>query len=240
MRRGFDSRYPHFMKKRITLFTPEEKNLILSVLKKTKTGDFRVVSFPALFRLLSSDEKLFAKKILKIDPTQYGSKVPYLGISKVPASLVAVKNQKYFYEEKMKKIATQYVPKLVFGAYQELNRALFKETGRKICIESGYRSPAYQLIVFLRYLHFYDFDLKQTIQRSALPGYSEHGFPKRQALDFINQDGIPDDLGLLDFSKTLEYKWLTKNADTFGFFLSYPQNNKLGMIFEPWHWHFGS
>jgi D-alanyl-D-alanine carboxypeptidase len=71
----------------------------------------------------------------------------------------------------------------------------------------------------------------------ALPGYSEHGYPPRQAIDFITADGIsfgPEKV----FDETQEYGWLLKNAQKFGFYLSYPKNNKQEMAFEPWHWHY--
>jgi LAS superfamily LD-carboxypeptidase LdcB len=101
---------------------------------------------------------------------------------------------------------------------------------------SGYRSPAYQIFVFLWYLKFYKFNFPQTIKRAAIPGYSEHGFPERQAIDFITEDGSPSEKNPSDFEKTVEYRWLRKNADKFNFYETNPKNNNLGTMFEPWHW----
>jgi len=37
-----------------------------------------------------------------------------------------------------------------------------------------------------------------------------------------------------------EYKWLCRDAHKYGFVLSYPRNNSVGMSFEPWHWRYES
>lgn len=71
---------------------------------------------------------------------------------------------------------------------------------------------------------------------SATPRYSEHhtGY----AIDFTdgtlaqNQDITPA------FEASPAYQWLTKNAATFGFELSFPKNNPQGVSFEPWHWRY--
>jgi zinc D-Ala-D-Ala carboxypeptidase len=50
------------------------------------------------------------------------------------------------------------------------------------------------------------------------------------------ENGSPTEDNLEDFESTDEYKWLEKNAKKFGFYLTNPRNNKLGTIYEPWHW----
>ncbi|HEX7917653.1 D-alanyl-D-alanine carboxypeptidase family protein, partial [Rudaea sp.] len=32
------------------------------------------------------------------------------------------------------------------------------------------------------------------------------------------------------------FAWLTKNAGTFGFAMSYPRGNPHALAYEPWHW----
>ena len=75
-------------------------------------------------------------------------------------------------------------------------------------------------------------------ERVAFPGYSEHGAPRWPAIDFVTMKGMPSDKNPLDFVSTEEYRWLLKNAHRFGFYLSYPKNNKDGIMYEPWHWRF--
>jgi len=226
---------------KFSISTPDKK-LIASILEKIerekKNSEVIIMSFDFLFKLLNKDEKILVKKFQDINPLIYGFKGHYLGIQSVPKNLVAIRGQKYKSKDKIKKIGTQYLPKPVFEVYKKLNSALFKDTKKKLLVDSGYRSPAYQLITFLWYLKFHKFNFSKTIKRVALPGYSEHGFPKRQAIDFITTDGIPSDEKPLDFAKTIEYNWLLKNANKFGFYQSYPRNNKLGVMFEPWHWQF--
>jgi len=222
--------------------SPDDKKLIVSILEKIETekknSEVRVISFYSLFGLLNKAEKISVKKFRDITPLVYGFKGRYLGIQDVPKNLVAIRNQKYKSKGRAEKIETQYLPKPVFEAYKKLNSALFKETKKKLLVDSGYRSPAYQVITFLWYLNFHKFNFSKTIKRVAIPGYSEHGFPKGQAVDFITTDGVPSDKKPLDFAKTIEYNWLLKNADKFSFYQSYPRNNKLGVMFEPWHWQF--
>ncbi len=113
-----------------------------------------------------------------------------------------------------------------------------KDLGKYLMIESGYRSPAYQLYLFVFYLQNHDYSIKETNRWVALPGTSEHGDPSRQAIDFINQEGISGENHPEDFEELDEYEWLTQKASGFGFVLSYPRNNPTNSAFEPWHWRF--
>lgn len=221
---------------------PQEKKLIASILVKIenekKNKEVRIMSFDFLFKLLNKEEKILVKKFRDINPLIYGFRGRYLGIQKVPNNLIVIRNQKYKLKGKTEKIENQYLPKPVYLAYKKLNAVLYKNTQKKLLVDSGYRSPAYQVIIFLWYLNFYKFNFPKTIKYVAIPGYSEHGFSKGQAVDFITFNGVPIDEKLLDFAKTIEYKWLLENADKFNFYQSYPRNNKLGVMFEPWHWQF--
>ena len=230
------------MKSQKFFISSRDKKLILSILakiKKDKNKDkIRIISFDYLFKPFDDEERFLIERFKNINPLKYGFRGRYLGIYKVPANLVAIRNQKYKYKGKLKMIDDQYLPKPVFLAYKKLNFQLREDTKKNLLIGSGYRSPAYQTIAFLRHLSFCQFNFCKTIKRVAIPGYSEHGFTRKQAIDFITADGRSFTGKPLDFAKTIEYKWLIKNADRFGFYLSYPRNNKLGVVFEPWHWHF--
>jgi len=220
-----------------------EKALILSVLRKIKTHEKKTkilagIDFKTLRTLTTKEEWKLVSAIIHIDPRQYGFKGPYYGITQVPKNLAVIRNQQYHKGRNMKKIPPQLIPKSAYAAYQILLRAMKEDISKTVLIESAYRSPAYQLIVFLYYLRYYRWDARKTCSRVALSGYSEHGFPPRQALDFITANGIPSDTNLSAFAKTEEYLWLCKHANRFHFYLSYPKQNKWGMMFEPWHWSF--
>ena len=108
------------------------------------------------------------------------------------------------------------------------------EIGKKVLVLYGHRSVARQIFIFFDILErFYNFDVGKTIKRVCFPNYSEHVCMKKQAIDFKTQDSTISD----DFDKTEEYKWLQKNAKRFNFYKSYPKNNNLDMMYEPWHWH---
>lgn len=220
-----------------------EKTMILSVLRNVKAHGKRtkipaILDFKTLRTLITKEEWKLISVIIHIDPKQYGFKGPYYGIARVPKSIVVIRDQRYSKGRSIKKIPPQPVPKNTYAAYQALVRAMEKDISKTVLIESAYRSPAYQLIVFLHYLHYHRWDARKTCRRVALPGYSEHGFPPRQALDFITVNSIPSDANLLAFAKTKEYLWLCKHAYKFHFYLSYPKQNKWGIMFEPWHWSF--
>ena len=97
---------------------------------------------------------------------------------------------------------------------------------------------AYQLYLFMFYLPKHGYSITETNRFVALPGYSEHGYPPRQAIDFINAEGINGEDHPEEFEALPEYGWLQQHANEYGFFLSYPRNNATNTSFEPWHWHY--
>lgn len=76
--------------------------------------------------------------------------------------------------------------------------------------------------------------IETILTLSAPPGYSEHH--SGRAID-INTPGCRATEE--EFEDTDAFRWLTLHAARFGFTLSYPRNNQLGFIYEPWHWYFG-
>lgn len=115
------------------------------------------------------------------------------------------------------------------------------DIGRKLFVDSGYRSPGRQAYLFFYYLATSsNYSLKENAKWIAMPGYSEHGHPVNNAIDFTSIDGIngfSDGQTASDFTALPEYKWMLENANDFNFYLSYPENNSFGVAFEPWHWH---
>ncbi len=220
-----------------------DQQIIQSVLKKitnyresSSSQDLPTLTFEQFYALLSPEEVTFCKQFVKIDPHTLGFLGPYLGIEEVPKDLVAINGQSYTRNGELHTMSTKYYPATAWVEFQKLQKAISKEIGSTLMINSGYRSPAYQVIVFFSILENNDFDLQAVGKRVALPGYSQHGSATCPAADVINQDGLPDSENPQDFAKTKEYDWLIKNATTFGFRLSYPENNEFGVIFEPWHW----
>ncbi len=75
--------------------------------------------------------------------------------------------------------------------------------------------------------------MEKILTLSAPPGYSEHH--TGCAID-INTPGCVATEE--EFEDTAAYHWLNDHAGRFGFTLSYPRDNTLGFIYEPWHWCF--
>lgn len=99
-------------------------------------------------------------------------------------------------------------------------------------IISGYRSSDYQVSIFKKKFTVKDSptlsELEMRLKFSAPPGFSEH------------HTGLAIDINSVedDFAMTKEYEWLKNNAHKFGFENSFPQSNRQGLGFEPWHWRF--
>lgn len=208
------------------------------VLKKRPDNTILNITFDDAYDHLNETERGVMQNLMKIDPTAYGFKGEWLGITEVPTDLIAVKGQVCVKSGKEHVITTQYLPRHVFDSYKRCNDAIIRDLGKPLLVDSGYRSSVYQAFVLIYRLQQNEFDLQKTLNEVAMPGYSEHGFPPRQAIDFITTDGIPSSKEVRAFDQTSEYGWLLKNADTFHFHLSYPKNNPHGIMFEPWHWHY--
>lgn len=217
-----------------------DHELVCSILKEmggyqSVTG---IISFWEVFRRLNKKEINFIQQFLKLDPRQLGFKGEFFGIEIIPENLIAIENQKFFSQGRKKRIKNQYLPLPVWLAYCKMNEVFCGETGRKLLINSGYRSPACQVLIFFHYLKMREFDFAKTMMGVALPGYSEHGNPLNQAIDFMTVDGIPSDETPNGFEKTKEFQWLMRHGKKFGFVLSYPPNNSYGIKFEPCHWRY--
>lgn len=220
-------------------FSEVEKQTILSLLKKGKEEEkrndaFALFSFNDLYRLLDQEEIAVLEKFRTIDPKTLSYKLPFLGTEE-PTDLTSLPGQKYFKDGIEHTVPTQYLPKITWEALEKLNVAIQKDLGKKLLVLYGYRSPARQVFIFFDILErVYDFDFSKTLERVCFPDYSEHVSPSHQAVDFMTQEGSKG----VGFEQTEEYGWLKENAGKYGFVESYPQDNQLGMIWEPWHWKY--
>lgn len=75
--------------------------------------------------------------------------------------------------------------------------------------------------------------LEEILAVSAPPGYSEHH--TGCAVDVTTEGALPLEL---EFEQTPAFRWLSENANSYSFFLSFPRDNPHGYAFEPWHWCF--
>ena len=117
----------------------------------------------------------------------------------------------------------------------EAMQAAAAADGVQLRVLSAFRSVALQKQIF--------FDVKSERNQSALeraqvsapPGFSEHS--TGYAVDL--GDGLEPDTDLSTrFETTAAYRWLQSHANRYHFTLSFPQGNRQGVSYEPWHWRF--
>ena len=102
--------------------------------------------------------------------------------------------------------------------------------GVDLQVVSAFRSVEYQLGILKRKLERGQ-RIDDILRVSAAPGYSEHH--SGRALDLTT----PGFAALEEeFEKSAAFVWLSTNAQSYGFRLSYPRGNRHGIAYEPWHW----
>ena len=206
-----------------------DKNLTVAILnifqEKYRTTDVSFLSLEALMSWLNSSQRELINNILKLEPLA-ASQLSFVDEQGQPDTICsepsnASLEQKIFVR----------IPSNLDSAFMKMNNGCKEDTGQNIYIESGYRSRAYQAILFLRELYDYDFDLDKTRMAIMPPSYSEHCDIYNPAIDIsVENDTINSKIFV-----ELIYPWLAKNAIKYGFTESYTKDNGV-MIWEPWHW----
>ena len=226
--------------------TPAETDTLQSVLTalepviaaKKPDGTANILTWDALYAPLSDEQRAFLDAFRTLDAKALGATSHHFGELASTPDLAPVGSQQVMKDGATKPLDPQYLPRNVLAAYQRMMEAMQADLGTHLLVESGYRSPAYQLYLFLFYLPKHGHSVTETNKFVALPGYSEHGYPPGQAIDFINEAGINGEDHPEEFEVLPEYGWLQRRAKEFGFALSYPRDNADHTSFEPWHWHF--
>jgi hypothetical protein len=212
--------------------------------ERSKTNTLVTLTFDELYQPLSKTERRFLRQFLHLNPKKLDVKIPYRGMASGKEKLVKVVGQKVKvlprdkekYKVDVRELPIQFLPPDVFESFTLMMKAMEKDIGKRLFVQSAYRSSAYQLYLFIFYLKKHHYSIKETARFVALPGFSEHGCVKHQALDFINADGVDGQGGTREFEILPEFVWLQARAKEFGFFLSYPKDSLAGINYEPWHW----
>jgi LAS superfamily LD-carboxypeptidase LdcB len=205
---------------------------------KDQAGALPFLTFGELESPLSAREKKLLREFRELNAKEVGVKIPFQGLSQGEKDLVRLDGQKIRMKGEPKEIPPQFLSPQVYQAYQFMMRAMERDTGKRLFVESGYRSSAHQLYLFIYYLSNHDYSIRETAKWVALPGYSEHGNPEHLAIDFINAEGINGEYNTAEFEALPEYRWLLSNAARFGFVLSYPKDISSNITYEPWHWRY--
>ncbi len=224
---------------------PNEAQLREAILKtlepvitpKKQDGTAILLTWDELYAPLSPEERGFLDALRSLRGQALGATSHYFG-EPAKVDVEAVGKQFTTKDGQTKLLDPQYLPEPALESYQRMMSAMKADLGTELLVDSGYRSPAYQLYLFVFFMGNHDLSIRETNKHVALPGHSEHGAASQQAIDFINEEGINGEDHPEEFEVLPEYAWLTKHANTYGFFLSYPRGNVLNTAFEPWHWHY--
>lgn len=225
--------------------TPEETETLHASLKalepmmtvRQKDGTAILLTWDELYQPLSSQQRDFLDAFRNLRGSNLGATSHYFG--EAPSvDLAPVGLQEIVKDGAASALNPQHLPRPVLDAYRRMMDAMKTDIGKQLLVESGYRSSAYQLYLFLFFMPKHDHSIIETNRFVALPGHSEHGYPPRQAMDFINEQGINGEDNPEEFESLPEYTWLQRHAARFGFALSYPRDNPHNTAFEPWHWRY--
>ena len=209
-----------------------------SITQKKQNGTANILTWEALYDPLTPTQRTFLDQFRALRGEMLGATSHYFGESATTPELIPVGTQTITKDGGKTVLDPQFLPRPVLEAYRRMMSAMKFDIDRELLIESGYRSPAYQLYLFLFYLPKHGYSVVETNRFVALPGHSEHGNPSRQAIDFISVDGVNGEDHPEQFEALPEYGWLKQHAQGFGFVLSYPRDNPDHTAFEPWHWHY--
>ena len=110
----------------------------------------------------------------------------------------------------------------------KLYKTIRKELGDQVVLTSGVRGVMKQFLLFLNKVYSKDGNLSLASRSLAPPGYSFHGNG-----DFdVGQKGY----GAYNFTSRFTETEVYKRLSEMGYLqLRYPQDNKLGVRYEPWH-----
>jgi len=116
-------------------------------------------------------------------------------------------------------------------AWRALQAAAAGE-GIVLHLVSAFRSLDYQVELIERQLR-QGRSIAEILRGSACPGYSEHHTGRAVDIDTPDNPGLGE-----DFERTAAFAWLAREAERFGFSMSFPRGNAAGYMYEPWHWLF--
>ncbi len=189
-------------------------------------GNFNVISFDEMLRFSKRYDKIgrfpeaelqFLEEIFADNVNRYG----FFG-EKVTTEITSVIPNK-------DRTKVPYTGHFLFkGESHRLYRKVRKDLGSSIILTSGIRSVVKQSHLFLAKTIQSKGNLSRASRSLAPPGHSFHGVG-----DFdVGKVGYGSKNFTTDFARTSEFK---KLVDLGYVDMRYPQDNLLGVRYEPWH-----
>jgi LAS superfamily LD-carboxypeptidase LdcB len=165
------------------------------------------------------------QSLLKVRPHQYSEPAHLETLVEMPNALIAANRlERPMYRHLLDPEALESLQRMVDAAQSD---------GVTLRVQSAYRSPAYQNLMWKLALREFKFDLIGAAFKTAPPCFSQHATGR--ALDFsdIQSEDSP------------EYRWLHANASKWGWTQSFSDDSgavrspdKVGILVEPWHFRY--
>ncbi len=189
-------------------------------------GNFNVLGFDAMLRYARNNSAVgaFTREELEFLESLFFDNAERYGFfgEKVIDSLTAVVNER-------DRVKVSYTGHYLFkGESQQVYNKIRKDVGDSVVLTSGIRSIVKQTHLFLAKTIQSDGNLSLASRSLAPPGHSFHGIG-----DFdVGKVGFGAKNFTAKFAETDEYKRL---VDLGYLDMRYPEQNLLGVRFEPWH-----
>ena len=142
---------------------PSEEAIRASILQtldpviapKKKDGTAVLLKWEELYAPLNPEQRAFLDAFRALRAKDVGGKSQYYGDA-LPDNLAVVGPQTMIKDGAPTPVDPQYPPQPVLQSYQRMMAAMKTDLGKQLLVESGYRSPAYQLYLFLFYMSNHD------------------------------------------------------------------------------------
>ncbi|MBI3087908.1 MAG: hypothetical protein HYY91_03375, partial [Candidatus Omnitrophica bacterium] len=125
-------------------------------------GTANLLAWEELYQPLSPAQQAFLDEFRALKAEALGATSHYFGEVAAIQDLVAVGPQQIVKDGIPSPLDPQFLPREVHQAYLAMMDAMEQELGRRLLVESGYRSPAYQLYLFLFYLPTHEHSVRET------------------------------------------------------------------------------
>ena len=142
---------------------------------KKLDGSAILLTWDELYKPLTPGQQAFLDEFRKLKASDLGATSHYFGELATPPEISPVGRQEILKQGELTALDPQFLPTNVLQAYRKMMDAMDADLGKRLLVESGYRSPAYQLYLFLFYMPKHGDSIKETNRFVALPGHSEHG-----------------------------------------------------------------
>lgn len=129
--------------------------LLPVVTERRKAQTMAWLTFDELYAPLNREEQAWVRRLEKIQPMDMGIQTPFCGHATGEESLVVLAGQRIKAKpregepDSTQEMVSQYLPAPVHASYQRMMDAMEQDIGKRLLVESGYRSSAHQMFLVL-------------------------------------------------------------------------------------------